>query len=275
MDVRNFSIARDLLYASGALTGVALGYIVSLFRTIVTIRSRGRRITLIFIVFSAALAAFAAAIAVSFGDIFSSTGLFIVAGIWVPVFTLAVCFPRALAYPLILAGGLLVVWLGYFFLRFPLVTEGHSPPLYVYHAGNAAYTINILAKPGQTGDRAGKTVPVQDGSQRDSTDLVVLQISGNRPPLDIEGVLIHFHPWYPLIGGTERGLVTLIRRDNEILYTNTHPENVLSKVRHSRLDSFGIVVKSVGGTVSLDSIPRGADLAVFFAGEALSLQPSW
>jgi hypothetical protein len=273
MDVRNFSTARDLLYLSGVLMGISLGYVLTLFRKNVTIRSRNRRITLILFVFSGVLTTFSAAVVVSLGEIFSSGGLFLAAAVCVPVFALAVCFPRTAAYPLILAGGLLVVWLGYSFLRFSLVAESGSPPVYVHHEEDNAYSVRISAAPGIRGDRAEKTaVPVVPAGDRAA--VVALRISGNQAPLSIEGAFIRFHPWYPLLGGTERGFVTLVRQGNEILYSGPQPENSLLNSWYSRVGFLGIVFQNIGGTVPLDTIPRGTDLAVFFVEGALSLQPS-
>ncbi|MDR2257843.1 MAG: hypothetical protein LBE14_01700 [Treponema sp.] len=273
MDVRNFSIARDLLYLSGALTGVALGYILSLFKKGITIRSRNRRLTMMLFVFSGALAAFSAAIVSSFGDIFSDGGLFLVAGICVPVFALAVFFPRAAAYPFMLAGGLLAVWLGYSFLRFPLIAESRSPLLYVHHEGDDVYSIRILTESGKAGDRAEKiTVPAVPAGDRAAA--AVFQINGSQPPLDIEGAFIRFHPRYPLVGGTERGLVTLIRRGDEVVYVNSRPRNSLLNPWHSRLGPWGIIFQHIGGTVPLDTIRRGTELAVSFADGDLSLKTS-
>jgi hypothetical protein len=291
MDVRNFSIARDLLYVSGALMGIVLGYILSLFRKNISLRLRNQRLTLILFVFSGVLAAFSGAILVSQGDIFFSDSLFIAAGICIPVFALAAYFPRTVAYPLILAGGLLVVWLGYSFLRFPLITEGGSPLVYVHHEGDSTYFIKLSSEPGTRGDRAAvlgdRTGQTGDRAEKidkiaasavpmgDRAAAAGFQTSGIQPPLNIEGILIGFHPRYPFIGGTERGLITFIRRDNEILYADPRLENSTLKTRYSWLGSFGIVFRSIGGTIPLDAIPRGANLAVSFAGEALSLRSSW
>ncbi|MDR1279149.1 MAG: hypothetical protein LBK02_10400 [Treponema sp.] len=273
MEFSNFSIARDLLYVSGVLTGLTLGYVLILFRRGISIRSRNRRLTLIFCVFSGDLAAFSAAIVVSMGEIFFSGGLFLAAGLCVPVFALAVCFPRTVAYPLILAGGLLVVWLGYSFLRFPLIVEGGSPLMSIYREGDNVYSVRLSAGPGKTEVRAAKTaapeVPAGDRAA------AVFQTRGTQSPLDMEGILISFHPRYPLIGGTARGMITLIGRDGETLYTDLRSENSSLKGRYSRPGSFGITFQQIAGTVPLDAIPPGANLAVFFADGALSLQPSW
>jgi hypothetical protein len=273
MDVRNFSIARDLLYGGGALTGIALGYILSLFRKPLSIRWRNRRLTLTFFVLSCVLAAFSGAVLVSQGDIFSPDPLFLAVGICVPVFALAVYFPRAVAYPLILAGGLLVVWLGYSFLRFPLITEDSSPLVYVYHEGNDTYSIKLPSEPGKMGDRAA-VLEDRTGQIGDRAAATGFQISGTQPPLGIEGTLIGFHPRYPFIGGTERGLVTFVRRDNKILYADPRLENSALKIWYHRLGVFGITVRNIGGTIPLDAISPGANLAVSFVGEALSLQSS-
>jgi hypothetical protein len=274
MDVRNFSIARDLLYLSGALTGVAFGCILGLLRKNISRRFRNRRLTLILFVFSGVFAAFSAAILVSYGDIFSSGFLFLAAGACVPVFALAVFFPRTVTYPLILAGGLLMVWLGYSFLRFPLVAEGGSPLVYVRHEGSDRYSVKLPVKLGKTGDRDDKidTMDVPVTPAGDRAVAVAFRIRGTQPPLDIKGFRIGFHPRYPLIGGTERGLVTRIRRGNETLYADLHLENSALKTWYSRLTSFGIVFQDIEGTIPLDAVSREMNLAIFFTDEALSLR---
>jgi hypothetical protein len=273
MDFSNFSIARDFLYVSGALMGVALGYVLTFFRKGVSIRSQNRRLTVVLCVFSGVLAAFSAALVVSAGEILSSGGLFLAAGLCVPVFALAVFFPRTVAYPLILAGGLLTVWLGHAFLRFPLVSENGPPLVYVYREGGGAYSIRLPAGPGKPGDRADKSpAPVIQAGDRAAA--AVFRISGNQPPLELEAARISFHAWYPLIGGTELGLVTLLRRGNETLYTNPPPDHTALQSRYSRLGSLGIGFQTLRGTVPLDAIPQGAYTAVSLDGGALSLRPS-
>jgi hypothetical protein len=259
MDVRNFFIARDLLYAGGALTGIVLGYALSFFRRDMTTRSRNRRLALVLFVFSGALAAFAAAIVLFPREIFAVGGLLLLVGLCVPVFALAVLFPRAAAYPLILAGGLLAVWLGYSFLRFPLAAGNSFPLLYVYHEGDTAYSVRLPAGPDNNRDRA---------------TTAVLRINGKQPPLEIEGVLIGFHPRYPLIGGTARGLITFIRRGTETLYTAPAPETSAVEAWHSLPARPGIVFQTVSGTVPLDAIPGGAHLTVYFSRETRSLELS-
>lgn len=292
MDVRNFSIARDLLYISCALTGIALGCILSLFKKNISIRSRNRRLTMILVTFSGILAAFSGAILVSQGDIFSSDSLFLAAGICIPVFALAAFFPCTVAYPLILAGGLLVVWLGYSFLRFPLIAEDGSSLVYVRYEGDDAYSVKVPSEPGaggdraavlggrtgqtsQTGDRAEKIIASSAdpaGTAGDRAMATEFQINGSQPPLNIGGALIGFHPQYPFIGGTKRGLITFIRRDIEILYADPRLENSALKTWYSRLGSFGIVFRNIEGAIPLDDIPRGTNLGVSFTGEALSLR---
>jgi hypothetical protein len=272
MDARNFFIARDLLYAGGALTGVVLGYVLSFLRGGLSTRSRNRRLTLVLFVFSGALAALSTAIVLSPGEIFAARGLFLLAGLCVPVFALTVLFPRTAAYPLILAGGLLVVWLGYSFLRFPPAAENGPPLLYVYHEGETVYSVRLPAGSGNHGDKADKTNAAPQFVPAGDRAAAVFQIKGRQPPLEIEVVRIGFHPWYPFIGGTERGIVTLIRRGAETFYAA--PENSALKTWRSLPDPLGIVFQNTGGTVPLDAIPQGAALAVSFSGETLSFQPS-
>jgi hypothetical protein len=253
MDVKNFFIARDLLYLSGAFLGITVGYILSLSKKNINARSRSRRITLIFLAFSGVLAAFAASVAVSCGGIFSAGKLFFLAAACAPVFALAVYFPRAAAYPLVLAGGLLAVWLGYSFLRFPPAGGADAPLAYVYHEGANVYSIRL---PGGAAGEDGRAA--------------VFQISGNQPALTVEGVRVGFPPYCPLIGGADRGLAALIRRGNTVLHEDRRLDNPGMQNWYARLGAWGIVFQKAAGTVPLDAIPRGATMAVFFAGDALS-----
>ncbi|MDR1238625.1 MAG: hypothetical protein LBK27_00765 [Treponema sp.] len=254
MEVPHFSAARDLLYLGGAMLGLAAGFMLSLFKKHLSIRSRNRRITLIFLAFSGVLAAFSAAVAVSCGGIFSQRGLFLLALAGAPVFALAVLFPRVAAYPLMLAGGLLAVWLGYSFLRFPPAGGEGAPLVYVHHEGAGVYSIRLPAGSGaQAGDRAA-----------------VFQLSGNQSSLTVEGARIGFPAAWPLVGGADRGIAALVRRGDEVLYADRRLETPLLKNWYARLGRRGIVFQNAAGTVPLGGIPRGADMAVFFSGGALS-----
>jgi hypothetical protein len=261
MDFKNFSIARDLLCLSGAFVGIALGYLLSLFRGDITLRSRNRRITLILLFFSGALVSFSAAILVSHGAVFGAVALFAVAAIAVPVFALAVCFPRAAAFPLILASGLLVVWLGYSYLRFPPINSSSVPV--IFNEGGS-YSIKFPFSRGN-GDRA----------------VLLLPSLQSQSSLEFQGTRISFGKLYPIIGGTERGAIGTIRQDGKVLYTDPLFVSRLLKAYYSLLasvfqkGSFAVTFQTLEGKIPMSSVPDGANLTISFDRGVLSFNPSW
>jgi hypothetical protein len=260
MDFENFSIARDLLFLAGAFVGIALGYLLSLFRKDIAIHSRNRRITLLLLFFSGAVVAFAAAIIVSHGSIFGIPILFISAAVGIPIFALAVRFPRAAAFPLILAGGLFIVWLGFSYLRFPLIKSSSVPV--IFNDGAGSYSIKF---PASYGDRAALSLPA-------SQSLTSLEFQGTR---------ISFGSIYPVIGGTERGEIRAILRDGEFLYRSPLAESPLLRAYYSLLASafqqelFSIAFQDIEGKSPVDAIPEGANLTVSFDKDSLLFNPSW
>jgi hypothetical protein len=259
MDSRIFSISRDLLCLTGALIGVALGFILSLFRKDLGIRAKNRRISVILLVFSGAITAFVAAVIASYGAVFRESGLFIVAGICILLFALAARFPRAAAYPLILAGGLIVVWLAYSYLRFPRVDLSSAPPAAIYGGENGSFSIQI----------------------RDGTQTPVPSVSDGLSSLEFKGVLIGFDRHYPVIGGVRRGRVSEIRRNNEVLYHDADIDNPLLESWYSHLGSnagdgnFGISFQVMKAKVPFETVPRGGNIAVLFDQDTLLFAPSW
>jgi hypothetical protein len=271
MEFNIFAITRDLLYLSGILVGIALGCIVSLFSKDITIQSRNRRISIILVVFSGAISSFALATAVSLGMIFENPGIFIVTGICILVFALAAHFPRAVAYPLILAAGLLAVWLGFSYLRFPLIKSSSVPLAAVYNEGEDLFSIQTSQG---TGPRAGSSPNSGDRAQPET-----IRISGNVSSLEFTGIVIRFNRLYPLVGGTERGLITEIRKDSEFLFSKAAVDEPFLKNYYTWLNTggriFGITFQKVEGQVPFETIPQGMNVTVLLDGSSLSFLPSW
>ncbi|MDR1318409.1 MAG: hypothetical protein LBJ90_02195 [Treponema sp.] len=265
MDFRIFSISRDLLCLSGALTGLAVGCLLSLFRKDLTTRSKNRRISVILVFFSGAIIALAASFTASYGAILREPGFFIVAGICIPVFALAARFPRAIAYPLILAGGLITVGLGYSYLRFPPADSSSVPPALISGEGKGPFSIRV-------GDRAEKN--------GDGTKPQVLQIPDDLLFLEFNGAVIGFGRYYPIIGGTRRGQISEIRQNNKSLYSNTDMYSSLlgsysSSGSNAEIGNFGISFQSMKANVPFETIPQGGSIAVLFDKNGLLFVPSW
>jgi hypothetical protein len=256
MEFESFALSRDLLCLAGALTGATVGYVAGLGRGDTTIRARNRLITIALVVFSAAVAVFAGAIVVSKAAIFDEALLFVVPAVCVPVFALAFRFPRAAGYPLILAGGLLTVWLGYSFLRYPPVKNGGIPLAVLQNDGAGGCLLRLPAGPADTALSTVLPLP-KTGS---SAELYAVLVGANR--------------FYPLIGGEERSFVSLVRRGGETLYAEPGFRG-LAGAWYRYLDALqqkrdvGVTFREPQNTVDTDAIPQGMDIRVFIDGEGL------
>jgi hypothetical protein len=261
MEFESFTLSRDLLCLAGALTGATVGYVASLGRGDTTIRARNRLITIALVVFSAAVAAFAGAVIVSKAAIFDGVLPFVVPAVCVPVFALALRFPRAVGYPLILAGGFLAVWLGYSFLRYPLVKNGGVPLAVLQDDGAGGRLLRLPAGPA------------------DAALSTVLPLPGTGSSTELHGVLVGVNRFYPLIGGEERGFVSLVRHGGETLYAEPGFRG-LAGAWYRYLDALqrerdmGITFRELQNTADTEAIPRGTDIRVFIEGEDLVFSAS-
>jgi hypothetical protein len=260
MDFNAFAQSRDLLCLSGVFTGLAAGCLLSHFRTGMSRRSRNRGIVLSLLCFSGTVAALAAAIIVSLGAIFKDGGVIAAALFCIPVFTLIVRFPRTVAYPLILAGGLVVVWLGYTFLRFPLAQTSSVPT-----SAGAGNEIII-------NETAASSVPLAyissieenryiisfSASIGDRAQIAPLQITGGLSGVQFSAAFISFQQYIPLVGGTVRGMITEISRNAEVIYANTSIQS-----------PFAYNLRNVNLTLPFETIPLGVELSVQYDGASL------
>ncbi|GHV43771.1 hypothetical protein AGMMS49546_26330 [Spirochaetia bacterium] len=284
MDFEHFSISRDLFYLSGAFMGLVFGYMFGLFRHYITAPSRNRRITLLFCLLSGALGSLALSLIYSRGLILHASSLFIPTGICVLVFALAVCFPRAVACPLILLTGILVVWIGYSFLRLPPAEASSVPLLSLYNDGEGVFSVRSPgSETADSGDRARpKDRVVGSGAQKgDRAEAVPIRIIGNSGVLEFHGTIISVDPRYPIIGSMVRGTITAIRQNNESFFEKSPLNEPLLKAYYSRpahgtnSRRLGFTIGNYESTFPADTIPPGKTLAVLFNGRSLVFKPSW
>ena len=259
MDFNTFSLSRDLLCLSGAFTGIALGLILNAFRKGLNRRSRSRRIALSLLSFSGLVAVFAIAIIVSLGAIFNDPSVFIAAACAVPLCILAARFPRLAAYPLILTGGIVAVWLGYTILRFPPVQFNAEPLAAITHIEGNRYTIKFPA----AGDGA-KTIQT-------------IQTESSLSSLSFSAAFIFTDPRYPFFGGSARGLITQIRSSAGIIYTS--PLNPASTPPHIPFIAGnkpipGIRTQTLTGQVPFETIPAGVTISINYNGGSFIFTPS-
>lgn len=215
-------------------------------------------------ILSGAVAAIALSLIVSQRRILNVNLLFIPVGVCVFVFTLAVIFPKVIAFPLILVSGLVIIWAGYTFLRFPVVKESSVPLALISHERERL----IVKFP--AGDRAqGNAERRSPGPGRES-----LVISGDLSSLEFSAVVISYDWLYPLIGGEKRGVVSMIRRGEDVLYIDPYMNDPLLLSYYSRFVSksgvarFGIDYRTFREQVP--AILAEANLVVSFDGQGIS-----
>jgi hypothetical protein len=206
MEFEDYTAARDLFYLAALFAGAGIGCVLNRFRIKSTLRFRSRTITLALCLFSGMVAALAGALIYSKGLVVFEKSFYIPAIIAVVILILAIRFPRAAGFPLILVSGCLVIWIGYSFLQFPLLDTEFFQVL-VYHEGKGQYAARFASGEG--------TNPKQS---------FFIHLAGEEQPaegfLEFCFVRISYVPSFPLIGGENRGIITEIRGETEVFYAD-------------------------------------------------------
>jgi hypothetical protein len=187
MGIEHFSGARDFLYLSAFFAGLALGCAAGVYGPKAVPGRRNSLVTLGFCFLSAAAAALAAAL------VYAGKSPEVLKPLVLPCCGIAVLaalafrFPRAIAFPLTLLGGLLILWLGYSFLRLPPLPRAGASLATVCREGDRAYTVDMAGR--------GK-----------------IRLEDQGLPLEFAAVSVGYGGLFPLVGGTFRGGLSSIRR---------------------------------------------------------------
>jgi hypothetical protein len=203
--------ARDFFYLAFLFFGAAVGFVLDRFRRQSTGRRRSRSLALAYCCFSVVAAALATAFIFSRGAVFLEKSFYLPGGVILILLILAVRFPRVVGFPLILLGGLAVVWLAWSFLRFP--SAGVLPAASVAGNGRGRFTIRIASGPGP---ELTKIIESNDGGE--SLEFVFNSVGYARQ--------------WPVIGGQTRGIVTGISGSEDIYSAPPPPRAPLIGVRH-------------------------------------------
>jgi len=196
MEIEQFAPARDFLYLAALLFGIGLGCIINRFRQGKTPRFRNLTVTVGICFFSGTIAALTAAIVYSNWMIFSETALYFPLVLFALLPALAMVFPREAGYPLILVSGVLVVWVGYACLRFPIVDDAARG--WVTQGGSGLVQVRLVS-PG--------------------TD-TFLSFQPSAEVVEFRGFSFSLPGAFPIAGGVKRGLVAGIYNDNEPLFSD-------------------------------------------------------
>jgi hypothetical protein len=143
MHFATFAVARDAFYAAALLMGLALGFAL---RVLKTPEYRSVLVTGTLYLFSAALLAITIVLVMSQGAVVYDRGLVRAALCIMGLTVVCVFFPVPVGFPAVIATGILIVWAGVVFWRYP-----HEP--------NPQKTV-------QTAVRCGDLIPAIGGEVR-------------------------------------------------------------------------------------------------------------
>jgi hypothetical protein len=274
MEAGNFSLitslGRDLFYLSAVLIGFALGFLLHSFRRMLKIRSRNRMFTTALFIFTAAVLALAFASIVSKLNVFFALPVYIAAGILLVLSVLAVRFPRAAGFPLILLGGLLSVWIAYTFLLFPLL-NAEAPALVSITNDSGELFIRFPQK------QSGRAVIGAEGIQQKQ---MAIEIGGEAVPLDIGLKYIYTDTVIPIIGGQKRGIISAIKKNGSLVFSENSMEGSFFKQwyaffsREAVSEYCDISLYDSEIQAETSNLIPGTILSVYFDGENFSFKTS-
>ena len=255
MDFRGFALSRDVLYISGAVTGIALELLLSLLEKGIDTRTRNRRISLALVCLSGTIAGLAISVIVSMGGIFREPAVLATAVLCMAVFGVAVRFPRMVAYPLILLGGLAVSWLAVFCLRFP-VCDG-APALTLSRVENTQGGAYLIAY-----------APAARTAAYPNENDDAIRINGTRSFMTFNAALIAIERHYPFIGGKNHVALMRISSDAGVEFSDTSLDSPLVRFAYVRRSGFaqrvlGIGITRMSQTISLDDLTPGIETTVY------------
>ena len=191
MDFEQYALARDFLYLGALFFGAGTGFILRRFRN--------AAVTAGLCLFSGTLAALCAASIISNWRIFAETALYLPLGILALVLAVAVRFPRATGFPLILISGAFVVWMGYACLRYPVI--GDNGLGQVTRDGENYIHARLPS------DMSGSSLSFHNADE----DAV----------MEFRAFIVSVSRYFPLAGGRSRGVITEISYNNRLLYAES------------------------------------------------------
>ncbi|MCL2479835.1 MAG: hypothetical protein FWF22_10055, partial [Treponema sp.] len=115
---------RDLFYLAFIFLGAAIGLFLNWFRAGMNLRSRNRSVTAGLLLLSCSVAAIAVSLVITDARLFTVPAYYVIAAILAALSILSARFPRAAGFPLILAAGIVFVWIAYTFGQFPQLDGG-------------------------------------------------------------------------------------------------------------------------------------------------------
>ena len=248
MDFENFCPARDFYYLAFLLLGAGTGCILNRWRRKSTHRSRNWAVVTGLCFFSGAFAALTLAIIYSNGRILLSTPLYPYLGFIAVIMILALRFPKAAGFPLIILAGVFVVWISCGYLRFPVVND-----------------TGLLRLTRETGDLV-HIIPVSNEAEK-AHPVLSFRPGENSRTMEFRAFSFSFSGYLPVVGGVTRGDIAEIRCGEELLYADPRFSNKLFAGLYLRADS----VLSSKQLFSFNELPAVLELKKLKPGEGLTV----
>jgi hypothetical protein len=206
MEFEQFATARDFFYLASIFLGAALGFMLCHFRKRSPRRIRNRSLALAFCCLSAMTVSLAAAIIISQVQAFAEISVYLTGAVLAALLVIAVRFPRAAGFPLILLAGIAAVWVGFSFLRYPIA--------------NPAAPVVSYAREGLSSDReviytrlsVPRFYPLIGGETRGILDYTDYTEMRRIPGLAVD----HLHITVPAAPGTF-GMVSIYIEDDGLV----------------------------------------------------------
>ena len=247
MEFEHLVPARDFLYLAALFFGAGLGCILKLFRLGKYSRLGNMIVTAGLCFFYGAVAALTAAIIYSNWMIFAESSLYLPLIFLTAFMVVAVLFPAAAGFPLIIFSGVFVVWMGYTCLRFPVIDDSSQGRVLRDGSGQVHVWLHSY----------GEADMESSFSYRPAGDDTVLEF-----------LSFTFSPakTMPLVGGLRRGIIAEIRNNSGRLYVNPRLDENF-RIAETWRRSFSLLESLE--SLETGTILPGRGMTIFFDGAAL------
>ena len=253
MDFEQFAIARDFYYLAAVLMGAGIGCVLGRSRKNSTRRSKNWALTVGLCFFSGAVTALTAAIIYSKGLILLETSLYPYLGVLTVVLILAFRFPKTAGFPIFLIAGVLIIWMGYTYLRFPGVDAS---------GGNGLYRIT------REGNELVQLFPARE-LKENSNSSFSFRITGKTSALEFRVFFSSFSRPFPFVGGRTRGAIMEIKSNGGLLYEDTSLAGTFFPNQFKFTDPRVFTFWEVTGKLETRRLPPGSSLTVFLKDSGL------
>ncbi|MCL2833069.1 MAG: hypothetical protein FWD78_07860 [Treponema sp.] len=263
MDSENFGAGRDLLYLAFLFLGSGLGCFLNWFRLSAKLRFRNRCVTIGFVLLSAAVAFFAVSLILTNGKFITASAVYITGAVIALLFVLSARFPKAAGFPLLLAAGIVIVWIAWQLGQFPRIDRGEKLLANMDVSADGQVSFEII--PGMTA-----VIFNQDGAGLNNEG------EGCKSTVAVFG----YDSFFPAVGGAKHGKIIQIENGGKTVYTDPRFADGLPK---SRLANYfaGFDRESFLGKLNLvfmekntfdippEFLYQGNSARIFYGGEQL------